>query len=340
MNQLKLLIAIAVALAVTGCSTLTESQLKAVTKYSESVEKYSEFPGVVVKNYINLQHKIFVKGNSLKSDPKTASEYLAKNTEKKNDALAKAKELDDCFKIIQVYAKNLGTLAKTDYSEKISESAEVLGAGLDTLVVRYNKGKGDSKKLPEGLGALVHKSVVFIGKRKMNKERSNYIRTFINDGEDLIKKMCMVAKDFLENKVQGGWISSLNSEVQNLHKNMRIQLVNENRELLYNDTIKLTGSEAILDIDTVYYANTMAYVEVDASIADLYDEIYALEKLNNKLIKTLDDMVSAHTKLKLKIEEGKPITSVIGELATFMSSVAELMELHDSLKEEEEETKE
>ncbi|NOQ75092.1 MAG: hypothetical protein GQ574_23970 [Crocinitomix sp.] len=214
--------------------------------------------------------------------------------------------MEASFKLIKAYAKNLGVLASTDYTEKLNENADLIGSSLDTLVVRYNA--FGENKISVGIGKFAQEGIKFLGEKRISSKRAEALRKYITAGEELIQNVCKTSKTFFEEKVAVEWIGTLNDEVKSLHEGLRSEL-------------KEVESKNILE-----------FIEVDERIAALYDQIFLITNLNDALIKSIDNLSKAHSKLSENIQEKTKLEDVISELATFMSNVSELADLHEKLK--------
>ncbi|WP_445914506.1 hypothetical protein [Yeosuana sp.] len=250
--------------------------------------------------------------NSYKANPERGSHNIYSHYKNRKDLLNEVEKLDLSFKILKEYAKNLEVISTTDYTKKISDNAETIGTNLDTLLNIYNE-KFD-KEIPEGIGSFVYKSIVFIGKKHIDKKRSELLKKYIEKGNVIIEELSKTSKTFLEENASKEWISGLDEELKKAHLGLRQQIL----------------------VDTANYpSNVYNVLLVDEKVSEIYNEIYYLETMNKSLIKSVENLYKAHNALYENTKQKQKMDEILNDVSSFITDVYELIEIHNEFKSEE-----
>lgn len=303
--------AVFLILWMTGCSVLTRSQLESVKAYAVATKEYSQYPGLLIKDFAEAQNSIFLLSSPIITDPELAAERVLAHHKSKTAILEEAERLDLSFDILKEYAKNLEILATPDYFEKTEKNIENAGTHLDRLIENYNS-KFD-KTIPGGIGSLVYQAMVMVGKRYLDKKRGDILKEYISKGDPLIKEISEISKGFLEEKVREEWLKDIDQELKSAHSAIRKQIL----------------------MDTLNYpSNSFPIIHLDTQVATLYDDLHRLMKLNQSLLTSIEELYLAHHSLHLHIQQKKKLTSILEEVALFVNEVYGLMEIYQSLSQE------
>ncbi|MBE9511367.1 MAG: hypothetical protein IMY71_10845 [Bacteroidetes bacterium] len=308
-----LIFILVVSIMISSCAVLTTTQLESIKKYSVATQEYSEYPSLLVKKYVDVQNDIFLLSSPLITNPEKAADKIFENNKRKNEIITEAEKLDLSFKILKEYTKNLEALATTDYYEKIEKNALSIGTNLDTLISVYNN-KFD-KEIPEGIGSFVYKSIVFVGKRYIDKKRADILKKYIEKGNIIIEELCKSSKEFLEKTVKEKWLSDLDLQLKNVHSGLRQQIL----------------------VDTTNYpSNAYNIMLIDYKVSELYDEINYLQKMNKSLVSSIEKLYTAHNSINNNVKEKKKMEFILNDVSSFINDVYELIEIHNSFKKTEE----
>src|SRR5690606_1119384 len=132
---------------------------------------------------------------------------------------------------------------------------------------RYNN--QFDKKLPEGVGSLVYRSLVMVGQKSLAQKRGNILKDYIQKGDPLIKEITEVTKEFLKGKVSEEWLKQIDLELKSSHTAVRRQIV----------------------VDTLNYpSNAFHIIHLDTQVDQLYEDIHQLKDLNESLILSIDEL--------------------------------------------------
>lgn len=307
MKNLSILLGLLITM-LTSCAVLTETQLESVKQYAAATQEYADYPGILIRDYVAVQNDIFLLSSPLIADPDRAAGRVFSNQSSKKEILEEAGRLDLSFDILKEYAKNLEVLATADYFEGIGSSAEQIGMNLDTLVSTYNR-KYD-REIPVGIGGFVYSSFVFAGKKYLDRRRGMLLKEFITRGDTIIREIADFNKAFLEEKIAEEWISGLDESLKAAHAAVRRQIL----------------------ADTANYpSHTFSIIQLDTRVAEIYDEIYRMENLNEKLVVSIGDLYTAHHALNDNLQEKQKIGFILSEVSAFAGKVYELAELIDKL---------
>ncbi len=291
-----------------ACASLSKTQINSVKKYAETTRNYSEYPGILVKDYLDLQNEIFLLRSPLITNPDKAVNSIYNNQQMLIKSKKEAEKMDLSFRIIRCYAENLELLATTDYNKDISYSAESLKTNLDTLIGSYNS---KFKRNVPKLGSLVFKAITFLGEKYVEKERAKAIKTYVEKGNDIICEMSNATKDFVENTVKYSWLADLDQQVKTNHLALRKQII--------KDTLN-------------YSVNIISLKQIDNEATILYQKIDYLNNLTETMIKSLDNICKAHKSLNENMKQKKKLDDVISEFKDFYFSVEELNNIYQSYR--------
>lgn len=304
-------LALFLLLFITSCSVLTKSQLDSINIYAVATQEYSHYPGLLIKDYAEAQNSLFLLTSPLIANPELAAERILSHHKSKIAILEEAERLDLSFDIVKEYAKNLEILSTPDYFKKTEKNIENTGTHLDRLIENYNS-KFD-KAIPAGLGSLVYQSLVMVGKRYLDQKRGDILKEYIAKGDPVIKEISDISKGFLEEKVAEEWLKDIDLELKSAHSAIRRQVL----------------------MDTLNYpSNTFPIKQLDTQVATLYDDLHQLRKLNQSLLTSIEELYLAHHSLHLHVQQKKKITSILKEVATFVSEVYGIMEFYKTLSPE------
>ena len=287
----------------TGCSVLTKSQIDSIHVYSLATQEYSQYPAQLIKDFVEVQNNIFLLTSPLIFNPERAADRIFSHQMDQSEILEEAERLDLSFTILKEYAKNLEILSTPGYFEKFNTNIKNTGTNLDLLVDRYNT--QFDKKLPEGVGSLVYRSLVLVGKESIARQRGNILKNYILKGDPIIKEITEVTKEFLEGKVSEVWLKQIDLELKSAHTAVRRQIV----------------------VDTLNYPSSAFHIiQLDTRVDQLYKNIYQLKKLNESLLISLDELYPAHHAITIDVRQKKKLTTILTEITLFVAEVHDIIE--------------
>lgn len=283
-------------LLISSCASLSDNQVESIKKYSTATKIYSDFPSIVVNDYLELQKAINNLSVSYEFDSNLSSDRIFNNAKNSNNTQQNLDELDLSFKILKKYSENLEKIATTDYSE--NSKSEKIGTGIDSLITIYNE--KFNKKIKTGTGNVINEGISSLFSQFSKKKKAEVLKKSINSANPLIKELTDNIKSFLEKKVKEDWLSGIENSLKNNHKLMR------------------KSSKTIVD-----------NILIDKEVIKSYDEIYRIRKMNEELMKSIENVYTVHNSLKKNIVEKRKMKGILRDVSLFIN---DLKKVYDSTK--------
>lgn len=284
---------------IAGCASLTGTQISSINNYSRLLEKNADMPAAIITEFINIKYDIELM-NTGSVEPSCANEKLWNSYNGKSEAFGKAKKADASLKILSEYAVALDRLSADDLDEDIKKPSEKLGISVDTLIVRFNSATG--KKIPPGIGLLLSKGTLFIGRNWIRNGQAEALREYLFEGDTLVAMITMNLKKELDSLVLGQWIPALKADLRVKQEDL---LNNLNPDGDY----------------TAWYA-TKVNREAAVNIA----RIDNLEKCAEKAARAAGAIRKAHKELVICCAEKKNIREVLVESRNLYRTTRDLYE--------------
>ena len=282
-----------------GCASLTGTQISSINSYSRLLEKNAEMPVAIITEFINIKYDIELM-NTGSVEPSCANEKLWNSYKGKNDAFEKAKKADASLKILGEYAVAIDRLSADDLNEDIKKPSEKLGISVDTLIVRFNTATG--KKIPPGIGLLLSKGALFIGRNWIRNEQAEALREYLQEGDTLVAMITVNLKKELDSLVLGQWVPALKEDLKAKQEDL---LNNLNPDGDY----------------TAWYAT-----QVNREAAAIIARIDNLEKLAGKAAQSAVAIRRAHRELVANCAEKKNIREILAESRNLYRATRDLYE--------------
>jgi hypothetical protein len=284
---------------INGCASLTGTQISSINSYSRLLEKNAAMPVAIITEFINIKYDIeLMNTGSIK--PSLANEKLWNSYKGKNDAFEKAKKADASLKILEEYAVAIDRLSADELNEDLKKPSEKLGISVDTLIVRFNTATG--KKIPPGIGLLLSKGTLFIGRNWIRNEQAEALREYLQEGDTLVAMITMNLKKELDSLVLGQWVPALKEDLKAKQEDL---LNNLNPDGDY----------------TAWYAT-----QVNREAAAIIARIDNLEKLAGKASQSAGAIRRAHRELVINCAEKKTISEVLIESRNLYRATRDLYE--------------
>jgi hypothetical protein len=285
--------------AITGCASLTGSQISCINRYSRLLEKNAEIPGTIITGFVSIKYDIELL-NTGTVGPAQANEKLWNSYRGKEAALEKAGRADAGLKLLAEYAVALARLSSKELPEDIRKPSEKLGISVDTLIACYNRVTGS--RVPPGIGFLLSKGTTFIGRSLIRNTQANALKEYVQEGDTLVAMVTAELKKELDSLVLGQWIPALKTDLKIKQEDL---LNNLNPDGDY----------------TAWYA-TLVNREAAAIIA----RIDNLEKLARDAVKSVGSISAAHRELLANILERKDIKEILVETLKLYRTTKDLYE--------------
>jgi len=303
MTTLKKALVLCSLACMAGCASLTKTQVESVNTYSTLLEKYADYPGSIIKEFIQLKYDVELLNTGTFSDTVVNTRLWTSYNGKKK-ALEEAAKIDLGIQLIAEYASALAKLSSKDLSDKVVSSTKKMGTDMDSLISVINS-KSDLK-IPSGIGELVKSSYSSIGSIYVKHRQAKDLKRFVGEGEKIIPLITEVIKTDLIKMVINNWLPPLKNDLKNRQENfLRNIPVSEYKVFLAN-----------------YY---------NRDVAVLIARIDNLEQLATKTIKSVDNITKAHKQLYENIQERKKIVEFLSETHNLYLSVKDIYTNYQNL---------
>jgi hypothetical protein len=293
-----LLIAVSFA-AVTGCASLTGTQISSINRYSRLLEKNAEMPNAVITGFVSIKYDIELLNTGTVS-PDQANEKLWNSYKGKETSLEKAGRADASLKLLGEYAVALARLSSKGLSEDIKKPSEKLGISADTLIACYNRATG--RRVPPGIGLLLSKGTMFIGRSLIRNAQADALREYVQEGDTLVALVTEDLKAAMDSLILGQWFPAIKAELKTKQEDL---LNNLNPDGDY----------------TAYYAT-----QVNKEAAAIIARIDNLEKLTRDAVRSAGMIRRAHRQLLANVLERKKIKRVLSETMNLYQATKDLYE--------------
>lgn len=129
--------AFATILFLTGCASLTQSQIDEVNKFAKITENYNTLPPEIYRSYAEIY--LIKKSMTIATKMQDNSAEITTATENYQKIIAKMQELEAALGVLKSYAKLLQNLSSSEFNENLAKEAVVLGEEIDNGIQLLNK---------------------------------------------------------------------------------------------------------------------------------------------------------------------------------------------------------
>jgi hypothetical protein len=288
----------------TGCASLTTSQISSINRYSRILEKNADYPGIIIKEFINIKYDIELLNTGTIS-PAQANTKLWNSCNGKKEAIKKSLKADVCLKIIKEYGSGLTRLSSGDLYKNIARPSEKLGANIDKLIASYDSLSDQS--LPAGAGNLLSVGITNIGQGMIRNRQAKELKRYVRDGDTLISIITRNLKVELDTLILKQWLPALKEDLKI-----------KQEDLLNN--LNPRGDY------TAYLAT-----QYNKEVASVMCRINDLETLTRKTILSIGNIRKAHKELLDNINKKKTINEILKETRNLAASTQDIYEAYASL---------
>lgn len=281
---------------ITGCASLTKTQIESVNTYSCLLEEFSEYPGSIIEEFIQLKYEVEQLNTGTFNDTAVNSKLWVSYYGKKK-ALKEAEKIDIGIEVITEYASALVKLSSKDLSDHMDKGSKKIGTNIDSLISLYNL-KSD-KKIPSEIGKLVISTVALVGSGYVKQQQAKELKKFINEGDSIISMLTDAIKTELTRTVINEWLIALKED-------LKYRQVNFLQNIPHSEY-------------KVYLSNSY-----NKEVALLIARIDNLEELAKKTISSIGEIKIAHKQLLTHIQERKNIKVVLSETQNLYLSVKDI----------------
>ncbi len=276
--------------ALSGCSTLSKSQLKSVENFATGCDTFSRFPSLLYTGLSDLRKERGLYFASTLSTPETTMKELNSIYEASVLDRKLAKKMDASLLVLKRYASVLKTLSSENRSSVYGTEFRSLGRSLDSLLVSYNSLQW-TKSLPTGILSMVGRITGFGAELISASSRAKLLKEFAKEGDTLVAVLCNSLK---------GTISDY----------MTLMLDNE--------------KEMIQILFTSYVRQEKRTPEELAKYSELLDRAGSLSQYRTSILTAATSLRKAHSRMVSDLQKKKKFTEFYEELNSFLDDVEKL----------------
>ncbi|HEY4062122.1 MAG TPA: hypothetical protein VGM30_09490 [Puia sp.] len=281
---MKTIVFLTAAIAVfgsTGCSVLSDSQVKNINVFAVAASGYTSYPSEIFKKKADLHlHNELLETLSFPD-----FDHLDKRVDKAktqyNTDVATSAKFDKSIQLLGQYAGLLVELSSDKYTKDLTGAASGLGNDLTGLVSAYNTTVPAADTLPAGISGEISNVILAGGRRLTRIKQAKELQEFIPLGDKLVQQTVQ------------NLVAALDS-LKPLLDQEKQDFVQNSRNILFSG--KGTGN---YDSLRQYY---------DAKVD--YDNT---ELLRQKCIATAKQLATAHAALAKSIAEKRNLPGIITE---------------------------
>ena len=320
-------------LLLSGCASLTKSQLTEVNQFSQLTKSFSAYPQKVFTtlNGVRTQEQFFMAGTI--RDPKKHQQSVLKIDTFRKTGAKLDEEAGLAFQIINDYAKKLVCLTANVYSLQVDTASKPFGTNLDNLIGKYNS-IVPQHAVPTGLGALFAELVSFGGDLYIHDRQAKGTKEFVTRGDTLIGAMAVTLEAFL-NGNDNSLMHSIARERENVNINYLEFLKHNDEEIRITyqaDTVygksKLRKKDSLgkkdITITGQLYAWRSTGIGADSLYINLLDNLGADELLRQQCLEAVKSLRKAHHKLMEDLQEKKTLKEIYAELQDYGNSIGQM----------------
>jgi hypothetical protein len=172
----------------TGCTVLSDSQVKNINVFAVTASGYSSYPSEIFKKRAELH----LRNELLETLSFPDFEHLDKRVEKAriqyNSDIATSAKFDKSIQLLAQYAGLLVELSSDKYTKELSGSAASLGNNLTGLVGSFNATVPVADTLPEALGSEISNVLLAADRRLTRNKQAKELQKFLPMGDKLVQK--------------------------------------------------------------------------------------------------------------------------------------------------------
>lgn len=344
---IKTLCALPTLVLLSGCASLTKSQLTEVNEFGSLTANFSTYPVSLYSSYLDIHEKaLMYSANSITG---AEDHYKSINSayQLKKSLTAKNKELDLTIHIIDAYGQSLVCLTSPEHSAQLDTASKSLGTNLDGLIAQYNA-INTSKPLPTGIGAAVSELVTLGGEQFIRSRQAKEVKEFVQKADPMIIQLADALSSHLKGplKPPNGSSFTFPDLIANERKEVHQDYV---FFLSYNplpDSITLSPeslkqalkrpagkekSKASVK-DTVAFPvykgaiqnQRFASLANDQDCFQMLEDLDNLEVLYNQTLTAIESLKKAHHKLLTDLQEKKDLKEIGTEVQAFFGNVQDM----------------
>ena len=280
-----------IASFLTGCASLSTSQIESIHQFGHTTSEFSAYPGKILTELADIREKRGLYYASTLTDPRMHIAELDSIFSQKEYDYRASQKADISFQVLDQYAQAL-ILLSADETENLQLHSQNLGVGLDSLLTLYNS-VDNSAQLPTGIGNAFNQLLVTSGSRFIKRRQAKEIKKFVTEADTLIAVMTNNLLEYLQS-----------SNIQ--------ELIDHEERMISRDYLTF-----LQQTEHNTFESQKDYLELKSSITKT-------KALKEQTVKGTRDLRTAHRKLLQVIEERQKLKHAIKELQVFHQQVSKL----------------
>lgn len=199
------------AVSVSGCASLSKSQMTSIQKFSNSCDNFSNYPSALFVEMAGIRAERGCFYTASLSDPLLRIKELNSINKAYMSDLTLSEKMDLSMQVLKTYQRALKSLSHADRFNNTGREFRSLGRNLDSLIYRYNL-LDLSDPLPLGIGKAVGKIVGYGAELYVRNVQTRAVRELVIVGDSLVAGVTNsiveilssdAVKELVENEVQG-----------------------------------------------------------------------------------------------------------------------------------------
>ena len=275
----------------TGCTVLSDSQIKNINVFAVTASSYTSYPSEVFKKRAELH----LRNELIETLSFPDFDHLDKRVDKAknqyNTDIATSAKFDRSIQLLAQYAGLLVELSSDKFTKDLSGSATSLGNNLTGLVGSFNATVPVADTLPTAMGSEISNVLLAAGRRLVRSKQAKELQKFVPMGDKLVQKT-------VQNLVEA--LDSLQPVLDQEKKDF----VQNYKNVLFS-----TGTHSYDSVRQYY----------DAKV-----DFENTEALRQKCISTAKQLAAAHTALAKSIGEKKDLQGIITETQGLVTDFQDL----------------
>lgn len=178
-------VALVCAATLSGCASLSKSQIASVEKLSVSCDSFAKYPSALFVQIAEIRSERGCYYTASLSDPLLRVKELNSLEKARKSDLALAKKMDASLEILRAYQRSLKSLSSAERYNSTGREFRSLGRGLDSLISRYNL-MNIADPLPLGIGKAIGKIVGYGAELYLRNVQAKALREFVVEGDSLV----------------------------------------------------------------------------------------------------------------------------------------------------------
>jgi hypothetical protein len=290
-------IIICITFLISGCATLTKSQIDAVSKFGKITENYGTTPSKAIDAYAELQLYTSAAEVSTMQDEEAVLNHIDESLETYDDIVKRSKKAGKSFKVLSLYSKLLIQLTDDKYTKSLDSDSKKIADSLDSAIESYNSYYDTEIDSFGGTAAAIIRGV---GGLYIRSKQSEAIKKLVKDADPAIEEMTTAIVD-ISGIIAYGVEKELSTLRAELEATAKYAPKSKNKKKFMPDLASYVHAMELL-----HKGNNAAKTAKSAkSTATSYRKAHKeLVKNTRNKIEGIDDLIETIKALKKEIDAG------------------------------------